>query len=366
MEIFLGALIGLLLGAAGVIALVRSRSVPAGRGDTLAQEVTGLREEVGRLAQRVAVDSSTLGSRLEGIDSRMTETQSTNARLAQGIFETLGDVRQATSTVADQARQFASLQDLLRAPKARGGLGEAMLEEVLRQILPPSGYSTQHRFKSGVVVDAVVRAGGRLVPIDSKFPLPNYRRMCQATDDLERAAAERAFASDVDKHIRDISAKYVVPDEGTFDFAVMYVPAEGLYGEVLRLSHQRRPLFESAIEARVVPMSPLTMYGYLQTVLFGLKCLSIEKSAEAILDYCARLQQDIERFAGEYDTLGKHLTNARSKYEEGAGRLDRFREKLDRAIDLADTPSDLSVSPEPGAAPDPAATVPPDPQIRAL
>ena len=339
MELVLGGVIGLLLGAAGVIALVRSHSA-AGGGGALSRELTELRHEVGRLNDRVSVDTTSLGRRLEGIDSRMTETQSSNARLAQGIFETLGDVRQATSTVADQARQFASLQDLLRAPKARGGLGEAMLEELLRQILPPHGYSMQHRFKSGVIVDAVVRAGGRLVPIDSKFPLPNYRRMCEATDDLERAAAERDFAADVEKHIKDISSKYVVPDEGTFDFAVMYVPAEGLYGEVLRLSHQRRPLFESAIAARVVPMSPLTMYGYLQTVLFGLKCLSIEKSAEAILDYCTRLQTDVERFAVEYETLGKHLTNARSKYEEGAGRLDRFREKLDRAIDLADEPSE--------------------------
>lgn len=362
MELVLGGVIGLLLGAAGVIALVRSRSA-AGRGGTLSRDLSDVRDEVRRLNERIALDTSTLGQRLEGIDSRMTQTQTSNAQLAQNIFETLGDVRQATSTVADQAQQFASLQDLLRAPKARGGLGEAMLEELLRQILPPNGYSTQHRFKSGAVVDAVVRAGGRLVCIDSKFPLSNYRRMCEAHDDIERVAAERDFSSDVNRHIADISTKYIVPDEGTFDFAVMYVPAEGLYGEVLRLSHQRRPLFESAIEARVVPMSPLTMYGYLQTILFGLKCLSIEKSAEEILSYCGRLQQDIERFAAEYDTLGKHLTNARAKYEEGANRLDRFRNKLDRAVDIADdhTIDVTGASGETGELSDD-----PEPTIRAL
>ena len=319
-----------------VIALVRTQ----GGGRPLrasARELDDVREDLRRLNEQVAAD---LNRRLEGIDQRMSQTQTSNARMAQGIFETLGDVRQATSTVAEQAREFASLQDLLKAPKARGGIGEAMLEELLRQILPPHGYSTQHRFSSGATVDAVVRAGGRLVCIDSKFPLSNFRRMCSATDELERAAAEREFAADVDRHIRDISTRYIVPDEGTFDFAVMYVPAEGLYGEVLRMSHQRRPLFETAIDARVVPMSPLTMYGYLQTILFGLKCLSIEKSAEAILGYCGRLQRDIDVFASEYDTLGRHLTNARSRYEEGYKRLDRFRDKLDHALDAGDDPAD--------------------------
>jgi DNA recombination protein RmuC len=295
-----------------------------------------LREEMRRLGDRVVSDSKRVASRLEGIDSRMTQTQSVNTDLAQNIFETLGDVKRATSTVADQAREFTSLQDLLRAPKARGGLGEAMLEELLRQVLPPQAYATQHRFRSGTIVDAVVKAGGRLVCIDSKFPLANFRRMSDASIEVEVLEAERAFAVDIDKHIRDISSRYIVPDEGTFDFAVMYVPAEGVYAEVLRLSHGRRPLFESAMDARVVPMSPLTMYGYLQTILFGLKCLRIEESAEAILDFCGRLGQDIERFAGEYDTLGKHLGNARMKYEEGARKLDRFRDRLEGVVDLAE------------------------------
>ena len=338
-------LVALFAGAAYI--RVRTPLVPTGsspeevaRAEALAQDLTALREEMRRLGDRVVTDSTMLSSRLEGIDSRMTQTQAVSTDLAQNIFATLGDVKAATNTVADQAREFTSLQDLLRAPKARGGIGEAMLEELLRQVLPPQAYSTQHRFTSGTIVDAVVKAGGRLVCIDSKFPLSNYRRMCEAKSDTERVGAERAFATDIDKHIRDIATRYIVPDENTFDFAVMYVPAEGVYAEVLRLSHRRRPLFESAMEARVVPMSPLTMYGYLQTILFGLKCLRIEESAEAILDFCGRLGQDIERFATEYETLGKHLGNARTKYEEGARRLDRFRDRLERVVDLAEEGQD--------------------------
>lgn len=322
----------LILGAVagGVVAALaaRIRSAPA-------TETAAVRAEIGRLAERVSAETTALAHRLEGIDTRMMQTQSSNADLARGIFETLGDVRRATASVADQAREFGALQDLLRAPKARGGLGEALLEELLRQVLPPGSFSTQHRFSSGVVVDAVVRAGGRMVCIDSKFPLANYHRMCDATDAGERQRAERFFAADVETHIRAISSRYVVPDEGTFDFAVMYVPAEGVYGEILRLQHRKRPLLEVAIGARVVPMSPLTMYGYLQTVLFGLKCLSIEKSAEAILDFCGRLGQDMERFATDYATLGRHLTNARTKYEDGTRRLDRVRDRLERVVELA-------------------------------
>ena len=317
------------------IALVSVRSKGADPAP-LAAEVNTLREDLRRVAEAVTAQTSAVSMRLEGIDSRMTKTQSASIEMAQGIYETLGDLKASTNSVAEQAKQFTSLQDLLRAPKARGGLGEAMLEELLRQVLPPSGYGIQHRFRSGTIVDAVVKAGGRLICIDSKFPLANYQKICEAGDDMARADAERAFAADVERHLRDISARYIVPEEGTLDFAVMYVPAEGVYGEVLRLSHKKQPLFETAMDARVVPMSPLTMYGYLQTILFGLKCLQIEKSAEAVLGFCGQLQQDVARFAEEYDTLGKHLGNAKSKYEQGAQRLDRFRDRLDRVADLAD------------------------------
>jgi DNA recombination protein RmuC len=291
---------------------------------------------VANLTERLAADTSLLAQRLEGIDSRIVRTQAQSTDLAASIFSTLGEVAHHTASVAEQARQFSALENLLRAPKARGGLGEALLTELLAQVLPRQAFSTQHRFDSGATVDAVVRAGGRLVPIDSKFPLANYRRMCDASDDAERAAAERAFAADVDRHIADIATRYIVPDEGTLEFAVMYVPAEGLYGEVLRLAHRRRPLFEIAIEARVVPMSPLTFYGFLEVILFGLKCLSIEKSAEKVLGFCSRLQQDMARFAEDYDVLGRHISNARTRYEDGARRLDRFRHRLEHVADIGE------------------------------
>jgi DNA recombination protein RmuC len=333
METIAIVLLASLVGAA--LAFTWSRRSPAPPPDLAAMAA-----QLSNLSQKVTADTSLLAQRLEGIDSRLSETQTAGQGLSRDIIGRLSEVHQATAAVAEQARQFTTLQDLLKAPKARGGLGEAMLEELLAQVLPPQAFECQHRFSSGVIVDAVVKAGGRKICIDSKFPLANYQAMCDAQTDAERVVAERAFAADVDKHIGDISSRYIVPDEGTLDFAVMYVPAEGLYGEVLRLSHRKRRIFESAIEARVVPMSPLTMYSYLQTVLFGLKCLRIEENAEQILNHCGRLHQDMERFACEYETLGKHLGNAYTKYGDATRSLDRFRSKLDRVVDFADEPGD--------------------------
>jgi DNA recombination protein RmuC len=326
-------LLFLLVGLAGAAVAAALLRVHAARPPPADPD---LRTEIRVLAERLQGETAFIARRVEGLDRRMSHAQDSSTQLATTIFDRLGNVDRATQTIAEQAREFVALQDLLRAPKARGGLGEAMLEELLGQVLPHHAYAMQHRFSSGVVVDAIVRAGDRIVCIDSKFPLANFNRMCEASSEVERTQAEHNFATDVDHHIRDIASKYVLPDEGTLDFAVMYVPAEGVYGEVLRVKHRDAALFERAIEARVVPMSPLTMYGYLQTILFGLKCLSIEKNAEAVLGHCQRLQRDVERFAAEYETLGRHLGNARSKYEEGARRLDRFRNKLDDVIQLSD------------------------------
>lgn len=344
MELILVGFVAAAGAAAVVLALVRGRDGTAPpSSDLLQEQIVVLRDELQRMAQAVRADTDSLSqrieTRLEGIDTRvhktLTDTQTQSQALVKDIFERLAEVSSATKNVAEQASQFTLLQDLLRPPKARGGIGEAMLEQLLAQVLPPHTYETQYRFSSGLIVDAVVPLSDRLVCIDSKFPLSNYERMCNAVSDVERVDAERAFAADVAKHIKDIATRYIVPDE-TFDFAFMYVPAEGVYGEVLRLAHRGQPLFEIAMDARVIPASPLTTYVYLQTIAYGLRCLSIEKNAEKILDFCGQLNEDIRRFSDEYEVLGKHLGNARNKYEDGARKLNRVFDDLARTAELAD------------------------------
>lgn len=350
MELVLVAVLAAAAAGAVVFALTRSRPPQAPPGpDPIHEQLGILRDEMQRVAQAVSNDTNQLSqrieSRLEGIDTRfsrtMSDTHSASQELAKGIFETLGQVTSATQVVAEQARQFNLLQDLLKPPKARGGIGEAMLEQLLVQVLPRGTFHTQHRFASGAIVDAVVTLDNRLVSIDSKFPLANYERICDADNDAERSDAERAFSADVVKHINDIASRYIVPNEDTFEFAIMYVPAEGVYAEVLRLMHRGKLLMDVAREAKIMPLSPSTMYGYLQTIAFGLRCLSIEKSAEKVLDFCGQLQQDMRRFSDEYDVLGKHLGNARNKFEEGSRKLDRVFDDLARVSELADDDGDF-------------------------
>ena len=349
MEMIFVALLSAAVAAAAVFVATRPRGDVIVGPDSMQEQMLALREELQRMSQTVRTDTDALSQRLEhrleGIDTRVNQTindtQHKSQSLVQGIFEKLGEVSTATQNVAEQASQFTLLQDLLRPPKARGGIGEAMLEQLLAQVLPPSHFETQHRFSSGLIVDAVVPLNDRYVCIDSKFPLANYERICNAHTDAERLEAERAFASDVAKHITDISKRYIVPDE-TFDFAFMYIPAEGVYGEVLRLSHRGKPLFEIAMDERVIPSSPLTMYVYLQTISYGLRCLSIEKNAEKVLDFCGQLNVDMRRFSDEYEVLGKHLGNARTKFEEGSRKLDRVFDDLARTAELADDDGELS------------------------
>lgn len=320
------------------------------RRTTLQANLDGLKNELASLAQRFEQDHAGVAARLEGIDTRLSGSQNTDRQLTANIFKTLEQVRGATEQVVEQARQFSTLQDVLRPPQARGALGEAMLEELLRQVLPPRAYALQHRFRNGAQVDAVVRTAGRLVCIDSKFPLANHQRIAAAGDDTERARAERAFARDVVQHIDAIASRYILPDEDTFDFALMYVPAEGVYHELLRLSHNGRYLYEIATERRVVPVSPLTIYCYLQTILFGLRCMTIEDGARAILDFCGRLQQDVDRFAEEYEVLGRHLGNASKRYEDGDRSLHRLRTDLERVAELERGAASADAAPDDGSA----------------
>jgi DNA recombination protein RmuC len=348
MDLVLVALLSAVAAVAIAVLIVRRPSAPAAPDVPMQQELSALKDEVRRIVDATERSTDSLSqrleSRLEAMDGRvsrtLTDTSAASQELAKGIFETLGQVTSATQLVAEQARQFTLLQDLLKPPKARGGIGEKMLEQLLVQVLPRGTFRTQHRFASGATVDAVVTLDDRLVPIDSKFPLSNYERICDAANDVERSEAERAFAADVAKHINDISVRYIVPDEGTFEFAIMYVPAEGVYGEVLRLAHRNTPLLDVATAARVMPLSPSTMYGYLQTVAFGLRCLSIEKNAEKVLDFCGQLQQDMRRFSDEYDVLGRHLGHARNKFEDGSRKLDRVFDDLARVAELSDDDED--------------------------
>lgn len=309
----------------------------------LQQQLDALREQTTQaltsntltVNQQLSTVTNQVNQRLEALDRRLESTTGSigerldsAAQVVREVSTSLGELSQATKRVIEVGQNIASLQDILRAPKLRGGFGELFLENLLRQVVP-NHYETQYRFRSGERVDAVVKVGERLVPIDSKFPMENFQRMMSAHTDEERKYARKQFLNDVRKHIDAIAAKYIKPDEGTFDFALMYTLAENVYYEIIvRPTTDEESICEYALSRRVIPVSPSTLFANLQTIVLGLRGLQVEKEAQEILDRLQRLAQDFGRFREEFEVLGNHLKNARNKYEDAARRLGLFEDKL--------------------------------------
>jgi DNA recombination protein RmuC len=290
-----------------------------------------------QLAERTAeVDRHLLGvtetmdRRLGELDTKVDRRLESASQTTNKIHERLGKVDEATTQMLERAKDLARLEQALRPPKARGGFGELLLENLLRDRLPPSAYEMQYTFDSGERVDALVKVD-RNIPIDSKFPLDNYNRLVEAESDDERTLAERQFGRDVKQHIEAIAAKYIRPDEGTYDFAFMYIPVEAVYYELA--CGKTGALLAYAHERRVFPVSPTTFTAYLQVIALGLRGMQIEQHAHEVMAYVAELQRDFDRFADDFDKVGTHIGHAQSKYHEASKRLDRFETKLERAVE---------------------------------
>jgi len=252
------------------------------------------------------------------------------ARVVSNVQRSLGGLEEANRKIYEVGKDIASLQEILRAPKLRGGLGEFFLEDLLAQILPANHFTVQHAFHSGEKVDAVIKLGMFLVPVDAKFPLENFKRMLGAVTDEEKARTKRQFVNDVRKHIDAIAGKYILPDEGTYDFALMYIPAENVYYETIIKddAEGEKNLSQYALSRHVIPVSPNSFYAYLQAIVLGLKGLKVEERPKEIVQYLSRLQGDFLKFRDDFGVLGKHLGHAQASYQNTDKRLDQFGERL--------------------------------------
>lgn len=317
------------------------------------QQIDGLREQVRlslegssnavnmQMGQLNSNLSTQLNQVLSQVNLRLKESseliQKTNQGLGErmdGVTRVFGDVKgslgkldEASQRIFEVGRDISGLKQILQAPKVRGGLGELFLENLLSQMLPTEHYVLQHQFKSGIKVDAAIRLGGSLIPVDAKFPLPAFQKILDAHDDAERRAARSLFTKDVRKRIDEVS-KYILPDEGTFDFALMYIPAENVYYEVITREGEES-IADYALARKVIPVSPNTMYAYLQAIVLGLRGMKIEENAKEIRDSLGRLKGDLGRFKEHFDTLGKHLNNSKGKYDEASSVLAKFEAKLE-------------------------------------
>jgi DNA recombination protein RmuC len=319
----------------------------------LRDELARLRSETGaqlvelqaasgvQLAERSAEVDRRLASVVETMDRRLGELDvKVDRRLASAseastrIHERLGKLDEATAQMNERARDLARLEQALRPPKARGGFGEMLLANLLADTFPADKYALQHTFRSGERVDAVIRLDRALVPVDAKFPLDNYERVVEAQSDAEREVAVKQFCRDVKGHVDAIAEKYIRPDEGTYEFALMYLPAEAVYYELVcnRIGGGSSPL-AYALERNVVPVSPSTLHAYLLVLVLGFKGLKIEQHAREVMAYVADLGRDFTRFKTDFDVVGKHLGNAQTKFADADKRLSRFETKLERAAE---------------------------------
>jgi DNA recombination protein RmuC len=284
-------------------------------------------------AQHLAERNAEVDRRLEAMTATMDRRLETATKTSSAIHQQLGQLGQANAEILARANDLKKLEQALRPPKARGGFGEILLGNLLRDRLPPDAYELQYGFKTGERVDAVIRVE-RLVPIDAKFPLDNFERLADAETDDERILHEKAFSRDLKIHVDAIAQKYIRPDEGTYDFALMYLPSEGVYYELV--CGKTGALLQYAHEKRVFPVSPTTFTSQLQVIALGLKGMQIEQRAHEVMAYVAQLQGDFDRFQDDFQVVGKHIGNAQSKFAEAEKRLDRFDTKLERAVEIED------------------------------
>ena len=289
-----------------------------------------VQQQLGQVLGNVNERLKENGEILERTQQNLGERLDNAARVVGSVQKSLGGLEEANRKIYDVGKDIASLQEILRAPKLRGGLGEFFLEDLLAQILPPQHFVIQHAFKSGERVDAVIKLGSSLVPVDSKFPLENFKRMFEAANDDERSRAKRQFVGDVKKHVDAIAGKYILPDEGTYDFALMYIPAENVYYETIIKddSEGERNLSQYALSKRVVPVSPNSFYAYLQAIVLGLKGMKVEEHAKEIIQYLSRLRGDFAKFRDDFGLLGKHIGHAQTSYQTTEKRLEQFGQRL--------------------------------------
>lgn len=239
------------------------------------------------------------------LETLQKNTQSINERLDRAA-KVIGGLQKEAGQFSEISRSMKELQEFLQSPKLRGNIGEEVLRDLLSQAFPKDTYSFQYQFKTGDKVDAVLRTDAGMLPIDSKFPMENFQRMLKEETKVERQRAKREFARDVRKHIDDIAKKYILTEEGTVDFAIMYVPSESVYYEIVNLS----AVIKHARAQRVYPVSPTTLYAHLRIILMSFEGKRIEQRARQVLSSIRAIQKDYEKVGGTMSVLGRHINNA--------------------------------------------------------
>jgi DNA recombination protein RmuC len=344
--------IGLLL-VAGLLVWLLAKS-GGQRNPLLESQVSELRRDLETLVSAQAQNSGQLsvlgtsvGQRLEGLSKALQDGVTSSAHIASSsqslmaaelrntreqiaaIQKQLGEVQQAGREMSSATQ---TIQSILGGAKSRGSLGEVTLERLLEDSLPKSQFARQYRFTTGEAVDAVIfLRDGKLLCIDSKFPLDAYRRI--ATEGEE---ARRVFASAVKNHAESIARKYLLPQEGTLDIALMFVPSEAVYYELLMTADSKGTALDSHCrEIKVIPVSPNTLYAHLCVIAMGLRGLQIEENARRLNAGISGVQKQLDVFGDTFEKLGTHIKNVQQCYASADKQLEKAHLAVDTLLGAA-------------------------------
>ncbi|HUQ85745.1 MAG TPA: DNA recombination protein RmuC [Candidatus Limnocylindrales bacterium] len=241
------------------------------------------------------------------------------------------DVGHEVGQMSEIGRSMKELQDFLKSPKLRGNIGEQVLKDLITQIFPKNSFHLQYTFQSGEKVDAAIKTDAGILPIDAKFPMENFQKLAKSKNEDETKLNRREFEKDIKKHIDSIAKKYILPDEGTMDFALMYVPSESVFYELVNMES----LLEYAKNRRIYIVSPSTLYAHLQTILLSFEGKKIEQESRQVFRLLRALQIDYEKVNDSLDTLGKHLGNASNQYVNVNKNFTGLGQKLSSAKNLS-------------------------------
>lgn len=312
----------------------------------LTQAVSASQQTV--LGQVNALDQK-LNQRLDAVQTSVGQSLTATTETIGKIGQQLGGLNESAKRILEVGQDVSSLKDILQPPKLRGGFGELLLEQLVKQVLAAGQYSTQHRFNDNTIVDLVIESPDGLVPVDSKFPIESFRRLLEAETEEERTRLRKAFVRDVKVRIDEV-AKYIRPDDGTLDFALMYVPAENIYYETIAGSEDESAM-TYALERNVHLVSPNTFHAFLQVVLRGFNGLKVQEDAKEIMSRLALFRREFAKFNDDFRVLGNHLGHAKSKHDEltnVSGRLaDRLEIEVPTQASLLEPVADGSAVPEP-------------------
>lgn len=264
------------------------------------------------------------GSMDKTTSSMVNQTKAINERLDRAA-QVISGVSKSVGEMTELGRSMRDLQEFLRSPKMRGQIGEAVLKDILGQALPKQHFHLQYAFKGGEIVDAAIQLEQGIIPIDAKFPMENFRKMTKAREEKETQIHRKAFIADVKKHIDAISTKYIRPQEGTLDFALMYIPSEPVYYEMISNAPE---LDDYAYRKRVRPVSPSTMYAYLRAIIMSLEGSKVEAQAGQILAVLREIGDETEKFGGSLSVLTKHIKNAAASSDDVNTRFSRLSSKI--------------------------------------